>query len=137
MNANDSSRPGLRTRKFTRAVAVLGCSLGVNLAPMLNAAEPGHAGATTAVTQKSGASEETLRQLQQIKAQIAAEQHKIDADQKNLTAFQQKLSADQLKLSANQGKFNALKQQLAADQLKLNASQQKLAALQLKLQTAK
>jgi chromosome segregation ATPase len=122
-----------RSLRLTHAIAVLGCSLGVNLAPMLQAAPE------TPATQaeKPKISAEDMQRLQELKRQVAADMQKIEADKQALETFEKSLSAEQLKVEANQIKLKKLRAQLAADQAKWESNMGKLNAQQSKMDAAR
>lgn len=123
---------------MTAALVTLGCTIGVNLPPMLLASS-----LTREDLAKGSAG--TLLTAESLK--LAAKQHKwspdqvkslqtdidaLSAAQIKLTAFQSKLSADHIKLPANQQKLKALRADVATAEAKLSATQIKIARTEKK-----
>lgn len=126
---------------MTAALITFGCSIGVNLTPMMMAADKAAPLLTTeslklAATQYKW-SPEQVRQLQaNIDAVNVAQKKLVDAQSK-VSSTHIKRSADQEKIKAIQTELEAAKTRLAANQSKLTAVQDKLSAVQDKYKPVK
>lgn len=118
---------------MTAALVTLGCTLGVNLPPLMLAS-------SLSKEDLARGSAGTLLTADSLK--LAAKQHKwspdqvkilqsdidaLTAAQQKLNAFQSKLTSDHIKLKANQDKIRALQTDVANAQAKLSADQIKVA----------
>lgn len=117
---------------MTAALVTLGCTLGVNLPPLMLASSlskedlaKGSAGTLlTADSLKLAAKQHkwTPDQVRVLQADIDA----LTAAQQKLNAFQGKLTADHIKLKANQEKLKVLQADVSTAQARLSADQIKI-----------
>lgn len=115
---------------MTAALVTFGCSIGVNLTPMMLAADKA-APLLTSESLKLAATQYkwSPEQVRQIQTDIDA----VNVAQKKLVDAQSKMSSTHIKRSAEQEKIKAIQTELEAAKAKLAANQSKLTAVQDKI----
>jgi hypothetical protein len=132
-----SRKSAIRSRPVTAALLTLGCSLGVNLAPLMAAPRDSTPALLTSEQLKeiAGLHKLSATQIKMLQDEIdvaAADQRQLTADQEKIDEMQ-KLRASQEKIKALQQKILLDEQKLTSDRNKLLVDQQRLAGAYIKL----